>query len=48
MAEIEELAAFVKRARFEDISAHAQDQLKSRVLDSLNGWRLRVRPCDND
>jgi 2-methylcitrate dehydratase len=35
MAEIEELAAFVKRARFEDISAHAQDQLKSRVLDSL-------------
>jgi 2-methylcitrate dehydratase len=35
MTEVEKLAAFVTRARYEDISAGALQQLKIRVLDSL-------------
>jgi 2-methylcitrate dehydratase len=35
MTEAERLAAFVRRARYEDISPRAREQLKIRVLDSL-------------
>jgi 2-methylcitrate dehydratase len=35
MTEVEELAGFVPRARFEDFSAAAQEQLKIRVLDAI-------------
>lgn len=35
MTEVEELAAFVTSARYEDISARAKEQLKIRILDSI-------------
>lgn len=35
LAEVERLAAFVKRASFQDISSQAREQLKIRVLDSI-------------
>ncbi|MBO0732885.1 MAG: MmgE/PrpD family protein, partial [Methylocapsa sp.] len=35
MTEVEQLAAFVTRARFEDLSAAAQKQLTIRVLDTI-------------
>lgn len=35
MTEVGELAAFVTRARYEDMSTEAQEQLKIRVLDAL-------------
>ncbi len=35
MTEVEKLAAFVERSRYEDLSAAACEQLKTRVLDAL-------------
>jgi 2-methylcitrate dehydratase len=35
LTEAEKLAAFVRRARFEDMSAGAREQLKLRILDSI-------------
>jgi 2-methylcitrate dehydratase len=35
LTEAEKLAAFVSRARFEDMSAGAREQLKLRILDSI-------------
>ncbi len=35
MTEAEKLAAFVRRARFEEMSAGAREQLKLRILDSI-------------
>lgn len=35
MTEVQALAQFVDRARFEDLSAKAREQLKIRVLDTI-------------
>ena len=35
ITEVEQLAAFVTGARYEDIAAHAKQQLKIRILDSI-------------
>lgn len=35
MTEVEQLAAFVTRARYEDLSANAKQQLKIRILDTI-------------